>query len=42
MNHIFKKVIDDKQQMKTYTDPDLPIQEELITIITNFLRANQL
>ena len=42
MNHIFKKVIDDKQQMKTYTDPDLAIQEELITIITNFLRANQL
>lgn len=42
MNHILKKVIDDKQQMKTYTDPDLPIQEELITIITNFLRANQL
>lgn len=42
MNHIFKEVIDDKQQMKTYTDPDLPIQEELISTITNFLKANQL
>ena len=38
MNHLFKKITKDEENMASYNNPDLPIQEELITTIVNFLQ----
>lgn len=42
MNHIFKTVSTNAENMKSYTDPNLPINEELVTVITKFLQKNKL
>lgn len=38
MNHLFKEIIKDEENMASYNNPDLPIQEELISTIVNFLQ----
>lgn len=40
MNHIFKEIKgDEKENMATYNNPDLPLMKELISIINLFLKA---
>ena len=40
MNHILRKVGDDKQaNMKSYSDPTLPLDEELVTDIIGFIKG---
>ena len=42
MNHIFKIVEGDRQaNIKTYSDPSLPIANELIKSITDFILKDQ-
>ena len=40
MNHIFKEITKDEQNMASYNNPDLPIQKELVTTIVNFINQN--
>lgn len=40
MNHIFKEITKDEQNMASYNNPDLPIQKELVTTIINFINQN--
>ena len=41
MNHIFKEIKgDEAENMKSYTNPDLPVMPELIEKITTFLKKN--
>ncbi|HUH25119.1 MAG TPA: hypothetical protein VLY87_00700 [Flavobacterium sp.] len=42
MNHIFKEIEKDEENMASYSNPNLPIQKELITVITSFLKENKL
>lgn len=41
MNHIFKTIENDEENMKSYNDPKLPINKELVPIITKFLQKNK-
>lgn len=36
MNHIFKEINEDSQNMASYTNPTLPIMKELVTTISTF------
>src|SRR5690554_6148503 len=38
MNHLFKEITKDEENMASYNNPDLPVQEELITTIVSFLQ----
>ena len=39
MNHIFKEAVFDKQQnISTYSQPDLPVKDELIDVIVDFIK----
>ncbi len=38
MNHIFRKITDDSQNMASYTNPKLPIMNELVTSIATFVK----
>lgn len=38
MNHIFKEITDDSQNIPSYTNPDLPIMNELVNTITTFVK----
>jgi pimeloyl-ACP methyl ester carboxylesterase len=38
MNHIFREITDDSQNIPSYTNPDLPIMNELITSIATFVK----
>ena len=41
MNHIFKEAVADRQQnISTYSQPDLPVKEELIEVIVDFIKNN--
>lgn len=40
MNHLFKEIKgDEKENMATYTNPDLPVMKELISKINLFIKA---
>jgi len=40
MNHVFKEIkIDDAENMKSYTNPDLPIAGKLTSTITTFVKS---
>jgi hypothetical protein len=40
MNHIFKEIKnDDSENMASYTNPDLPVMQELITIVNQFIKS---
>lgn len=41
MNHIFKKIEKDEDNLKSYSNPKLDIDIELINIITKFLHKNK-
>ena len=38
MNHIFREITDDSQNLASYTNPDLPIMTELVTSIEKFVK----
>lgn len=38
MNHVFKEITKDEENLASYSKPDLPIQEDLITVIVSFLK----
>lgn len=38
MNHIFREITDDSQNIPSYTNPDLPIMKELVTSIATFVK----
>lgn len=42
MNHIFKTILKDEENIPSYTNPDLPIHTDLIPGILNFLKKNNL
>ena len=42
MNHIFKKIEKDEDNLPSYNNPGLPIQKELTNAILNFLKENKL
>jgi len=42
MNHIFKTITKDEDNIKSYSKPDIRINEELVPIITKFLHKNKL
>jgi len=42
MNHIFKKIEKDEENMTSYNKPELPIQKELVPTIVSFLKQNNL
>ncbi len=39
MNHIFKEIKIDEDNMKSYSNPDLPVIPELIAALTNFIKT---
>lgn len=39
MNHIFKEIKVDEENTKSYSNPDLPVIPELITVVTNFIKT---
>jgi fermentation-respiration switch protein FrsA (DUF1100 family) len=40
MNHIFKEIKgDDAENMKSYSDPNLPVTEKLVTAINLFIKS---
>lgn len=42
MNHVFKEIEKDEENMASYSNPNLPIQKDLIVVITSFLKENKL
>jgi esterase/lipase len=38
MNHVLKTISKDEDNLKSYTSPDFPISEELIAVITEFVK----
>ncbi len=40
MNHVFKNVTDDAENRSSYTDPDMPISEEMVADLTHWLKAH--
>lgn len=40
MNHIFKEITKDEQNMASYNNPNLPVQKELVDTIVNFINKN--
>ncbi|SEH98512.1 hypothetical protein SAMN02927937_02547 [Paenimyroides aquimaris] len=42
MNHIFKEIEKDEENMASYNNPNLPIQKDLTTVIVHFLNENKL
>ena len=38
MNHIFKEITKDEENLASYSNPNLPVQKDLITTIVNFLK----
>ena len=38
MNHIFKEITDDSENIPSYTNPELPIMNELVTTIDEFVK----
>lgn len=42
MNHVFKTVTNYNDNMRSYSNPNLPINEELVPIIVKFLLKNKL
>lgn len=40
MNHILKEIKVDSENLKSYSNPDLPVMPSLITEITNFVNKN--
>jgi hypothetical protein len=39
MNHVFKEIKGDTENMKSYNDPNLPISAQLLNTITRFIKA---
>ena len=39
MNHIFKEIKVDEYNVKSYSDPKLPVIPELIEVITSFVNS---
>ncbi|WP_430613712.1 alpha/beta hydrolase [Flavobacterium sp. JP2137] len=42
MNHIFKNIVKDEDNIKSYNQANLPLHSELIPVITAFLEKNKL
>ncbi|SFO15540.1 hypothetical protein SAMN05421741_1234 [Paenimyroides ummariense] len=42
MNHVFKEVENDQQNMESYNKPELPIHKDLVPTIVSFLKQNNL
>ena len=42
MNHVFKEVENDQQNMESYNKPELPIHKDLVPTIVTFLKQNNL
>lgn len=42
MNHVFKEVENDQQNMDSYNKPELPIHQDLVPTIVRFLKQNNL
>jgi uncharacterized protein len=40
MNHVFKEIINDDDNLKSYSNPDLPIMKQLIDTVTNFIQLH--
>ena len=38
MNHIFREIKEDSQNIASYTNPSLPIMDELVTVISTFAK----
>ena len=38
MNHVLKTITKEEDNLKSYTSPDFPLSEELITIIEAFIK----
>lgn len=39
MNHVFKEINEDSENLKSYSNPNLPIMEELSLSINNFIKS---
>lgn len=39
MNHIFKEINDDTENIKSYNNPNLPVMNQLVESITNFIKS---
>jgi len=42
MNHVFKEVENDQQNMDSYNKPELPIHKDLVPTIVSFIKQNNL
>src|SRR5690606_38698563 len=42
MNHVFKEIQNDEENIASYNKPELPIQKELAPSIVSFLKQNKL
>lgn len=42
MNHVFKEVDNDQQNMDSYNKPELPIHKDLVPTIVSFIKQNNL
>lgn len=42
MNHVFKEIQNDEENIASYNKPELPIQKELVPSIVSFLKQNKL
>jgi esterase/lipase len=40
MNHIFKEIINDDDNLKSYSNPDLPVMKQLVDAMTNFIQLH--
>ena len=40
MNHVFKEILKDDDNLKSYSNPDLPVMKQLIDTVTNFIQLH--
>lgn len=41
MNHVLKHIEKDQDNLKSYTSPDFPISEDLVKVITSFVKSSK-
>jgi fermentation-respiration switch protein FrsA (DUF1100 family) len=39
MNHVFKEILNDEDNLKSYSDPKLPVMTELIASVSKFINS---
>ena len=39
MNHLFKEIKDDADNLKSYSNPDLPIMKPLVDVLVPFINS---